>query len=64
MHNLRVYIPYFESDLLELPFTSFLLLFRQFSQTMPVAFAICTATIPQVQFTQFLQTAATAGFSL
>jgi len=57
MHNLRVYIPYFESDLQELPS----LLGR-----MPVAFAIIwsTDTIPQAQITQFLQTAATAGFSL
>jgi len=71
MYNLRVYIPYFEHGVKK----SFLhrassLTYKSYHSLlgrMPVAFAIIiwsTATIPQAQFTQFLQTATTAGFSL
>ena len=57
MHNLRVYIPYFEFDLQEL------ITIHSLDECLAVAFGIIwsTATIPQAQFTQFLQT---AGFSL
>jgi len=60
MHNLQVYIPYFESYLQEL------IIIHSLDECLAVAFAIIwsTTTMPQAQFTQFLQTAATAGFSL
>ena len=62
MHNLQVYIPYFESDLQELITNTI----HSLDECIAVAFAIIwyTATIPQAQFTQFLQTAARVGFSL
>jgi len=50
MHNLQVYIPYFESDLQEL------IIIHSLDECLAVAFAIIwsTTTMPQAQFTQFL----------